>query len=583
MAAAFLAGLLITMSVAALILQNRQISYQRDRAMEMTAFSSGMFEVDPFLWTIDSERTTGSILWFNLQASEDRLSADPLLRRDQLILLAKGHLITNHSNESLRLARQAVAVNQALPDPMRIDEQKTMNDQGAMLIASGDVVEASKLLDAALRIGRTRTETDILEISRSLALKALCDWSMSNVSAAKRHLQSALRVTNEALGDDAIEVINLRALLGYLELHENLGSEEAITLLKDVVGQLESQERSARLRRGLFDTMVEAHTFRGEYHHAIASGKRSFALPPEVLGSGFASLILKLGTLNFIRGELVTAARYLNMGIDAFGEIFVQRALLMNSARAQLALGELIEARLDCDLTSLLSLRRKRGGIGGPNTKANPNLMVIALIHLWQGKPDQASTVAVQALESIDLGYFRLEWELESYASGAQVYHELGDDITATKLADRAISIADGLSQSWSPWGVRARHLRAEILLASSRAAEALTCLAELGEIIENQQSIDPSPRINEQLANSHRIQGNLHQVEGEPELAKREWREALGLLALNPDGAIGADHHLIAGEVHLRLGETALAAEHARVLFDKGWRHPEWVAALGG
>jgi hypothetical protein len=51
----------------------------------------------------------------------------------------------------------------------------------------------------------------------------------------------------------------------------------------------------------------------------------------------------------------------------------------------------------------------------------------------------------------------------------------------------------------------------------------------------------------------------------------RAEWREALRLLALNPEGTIGADHHLIAGKTRIRLGEVDYARPHARFLFERG------------
>ena len=118
----------------------------------------------------------------------------------------------------------------------------------------------------------------------------------------------------------------------------------------------------------------------------------------------------------------------------------------------------------------------------------------------------------------------------------------------------------------------------AEIHLRDGERAESAATLDMAMEVVERQRAVDPSPRINEQLAAIHRVRGDQLRARGDVDLARREWRTALTLLAENPGGSVGADHHLIAGEARRRLGRADEAREHAEYLADRGWLWPEWV-----
>jgi len=99
---------------------------------------------------------------------------------------------------------------------------------------------------------------------------------------------------------------------------------------------------------------------------------------------------------------------------------------------------------------------------------------------------------------------------------------------------------------------------------------------------VNQQRAIDPSPRINEQVAEFLRIKGEFARRQDDLEVATSEWLEALRLLALNPEGSIGADHHLIAGKIKIRLDDETGVRRHAQFLYEQGWRWPEWVATMG-
>jgi len=578
-----LVGVLAAGSAISLVHQNRRITYQRDRAEAMAEFSSGLLPMDQILWTLDNERPIELLLWKNLQDGKLRLSDDPLLRSDQLTLLARGFFALGRAPEGEKYAIRALELRRESPRSNATEDRPLLNDLAAIYVATGRYEAAESILDALLDPGYSRAKTEDLEIARSHTLLALCSWSQLRLVESKEHIEAALEITRAIFGDESLQIAELTMVLGVLEATRDPESEEAVAYFEGAIEGFEADSEKSLLEWSTIQALAETHRSRGEFSRAINAYNRGLTIASRAWAGKLPDLILGLGSLLHTRGEFVLASRYLSAGINTSTDSSWQIQQLLASARLQLDLGELTNAQLDCDLQSLLMRRLRRSeGAGKYDPYEQMNLQLLALIDLRRGDFERAKTRTVQVLQIIEAKEFRRQWAGESTVVGAGVLFALGYIKQAEVLLSQTITSKGFSPDRWSLEHVRVLQSLSEIGLRSGKTNHARGLVEQSREMIDRQRAIDPSPRINEQLAENYRIQGDFFHQDGDLESAHAEWREALRILTLNPEGTIGADHHLIAGKTWLRLNDEAQVRQHARFLYDQGWRWPEWVATMG-
>ena len=571
-------------STISLVQQNRRISYQRDRAEAMATFSSGLLTVDQVLWTLDNERPVQLLLWKNLQDAKHRLSDDPLLRSDQLMLLARGFVALGQLLESEKYAARALDLRRDASGPKASDDRPLINDLAAIYTATGRYDAAASILTQTLDRGDPRTDAENLEIARSHTLLALCKWSQLRLAESKEHIEAALEITRTIFGDDSFQIAELSMVLGVLEVTRDPGSERAVAFFEAAIESFEADSEKSLMEWPTIRALAETHRSRGEFSRAIKAYDKGFAIASGARGWNYPDLILSLGSLHLTRGEFASASRYLGTGINISTDSGWQILLLSASARLRLDLGDLANAELDCDLLSLLIRRLQRlEGAGEYLEFRQENLQLLALIDLRGGKFKRAKKRITEFLQIIESEAYKRQWAKQSTVVGAEVLFALGDIKQAEVLLRQTIALREIGPDRWNLELVRAFQMLAEISLRSGATADARSLVELSREMIDRQRAIDPSPRINEQLAEVHLLEGDLFHQGGDLVSAHAEWREALRYLSLNPEGTIGADHHLIAGKTWLRLGDETQVREQARFLYDQGWRWPEWVLLGNG
>jgi len=578
-------GAMAVGSVVALLQQNRRVSYQRDRAEAMAEFSSGLLTVDQILWTLDHERPIEALLWKNLQDGKQRLSDDPLLRSDQLTLLARGFIALGQAPESEKYAARALELRRESPRSNGTVDRSLLNDLAAIYVATGRYEAAESILDELLDPGYSRAKTEDLEIARSHTLLALCSWSQVRLVESKEHIEAALEITRAIFGDESYQIAELTMVMGVLEATRDPKSAEAVAMFEGAIKGFESDPGRSLLEWPTIQALAGMHESRGELDLAIEAYEQGLAVASKVRSWSFGDIVLGLGSLLYTRGELRSAIRYFDVGINGSLDQHWQIRLLLASARLKLDLGELDDAQDDCDLLSLLIGRCERRYGAGYGRYDHMILQRLASIDLRRGRLEEAQAQTarfLRVIEEAEKEDSSLRWARESMVAGAEVLFALGDSKRAAALLGRTVAWEEPDADRWSPVHVRALQSLSETSLRSGTTNHARALVEQSREMIDRQRAIDPSPRINEQLAEVHRIRGDLFHRDGDLESAHAEWREALRLLTLNPEGTIGADHHLIAGKTRIRLGEAAEARPHARYLYERGWRWPEWVATMG-
>ncbi len=574
-----LMGAMALGSTISLVQQNRRVTYQRDRAEAMAEFSSGLLTVDQVLWTLDNERPVQLLLWKNLQDAKQRLSDDPILRSDQLILLARGYFALGQALEGEKYAFRALELRRDASGSKSSDDRPLVNDLAAIYTATGRYDAAASILSQTLDMGDPGTNAEYLEIARSRTLLALCDWSRLRLVESREHIEAAMAIMRTIFGDDSSQIAELKMVLGVLEVTRDPESKQAVALFEGAIESFEADSEKSLLEWPAVRALAETNRSRGEFGRAIKAYDKGLTIASGARGWNYPDLILGLGSLLHTRGEFASASRYLSAGINGSTDSTWQILLLSASARLQLDLGELSKAELDCDLLSLVIRRLQRlAGAAEYDRFVQENLQLLASIDLRRGQFDRAKTRTIEFLQIIDAEDFRSQYSGESKEVGAEVLYALGDIKRAQVLLGQTILARGPVPDQWSLEHVRTFHLLAEISLHSGATSDARSFVEQSREMIERQRTIDPSPRINEQLAEVHRLQGDLFRRNGDLASAHAEWREALRLLSLNPEGTIGADHHVTAGKTWLRLGDETRARHHARILYNMGWRWPEWV-----
>jgi serine/threonine-protein kinase len=578
-------------SAVTLYQQNRRITYQRDRAESLASFSSGLLSIDHMAWALNPQREVTTQLWKNISEAENSLSEDPPTRADQLMLLSRGHFSLGSINtsadfaaESLRIKRNTLGVEHPSLRPL-------MNDLGFLRCLQGRLDEAGGLLEQAIGLPRTEGPEEHREIARTHILIAIFHLYRSQLSEAQVSMSEALEILDQELDEPNIDSADQLVALATLTTSEDPGSKEAEGLLRRALVIYDNLDEGSPLKERAVQTLAEIHAARGEYARAVDVYGTIPELDPRYRSRPFADHALRYWSLLFLRGELQVAAVPM---IDPFKHHLslaeLPRAgLLLNIEtqwiRYQLEIGNLDTAEVGCE--QFLSRAR---GMGTPNTDHAPDDFRVpyklaahhglAQIQLRRGDFEQARLSAMEYLRISEV--YGRSLPTDNKVSIAEVFLSTGDLGRAETLLRGHIDDCEDEGIGWDPECVRAIATLADLLRLQGQPNEAESHVEAAREIVNRQASIDPSPLINKQLAQIHRVQGDLYRDRGEVESAENEWREGLRILSLNPDETFSADHHLIAGETLIRLGDKGQAGIHAQALNDLGWRWPEWVATLG-
>ena len=573
-----LVGAMALGAAVSLLEQNRRVSYQRDRAEAMAEFSSGLLEMNHLVWTIDNATPIKSLLWQNLNDAKRRLSTDPNLRGDQLMLLARGFSILGWASESEELATTSYDLRRSVLTSEQPVERRLMNDLAASLSRSGRSDDAASVLEEALEYSHLESENDALEIARSHTLLGLLHWGRYNQQETRKHFETAISITAQSEPKDEILIAELKAALAVLEVSHDLESPVALPLLQEALMGFRSSERTSLLAWPTIRTLAKIQRSSGALRQAIdtLSAARSDARISWYVS--LEDLVLSLGVLHHLRGEYRMAAEFLQSDLSYSPDMSWQLQMLIASAHLQAGMGNLANTETECQLL-LDRLQRNKRAIGvSPGIFRARAIQQLAWIDLKKGRRSSALNRTAESIRILQDEELTPAEVIDSSVQGAQIIYSLGDVERSETFLREMIAGWNDLGDPWNPDYVRSLTLLAEIVARFRTVAEARVILDQSREIVNRQETIDPSPRINEQLAEIHRIQGELLRRTGDLESARGQWREALRLLALNPEGTIGADHHLIAGKTWLRLGDETEASRHAQILYDLGWRWPEWI-----
>lgn len=585
-AVAAVVGILTAAAVAELVLQNRQIRRERDRAQGLAELSAGLLEIDELAWVVNPDLDPRQVLRKNLDDRERSLAIDPVVRRDQLLLLSRGHLLLGDFSRTEPLLSEAMAT---LGEAGTVDEalrRRILVDTGVVLIRAGRLDDARSALLRALEIPATDTPEDRLEISRAHSVLGVAAWAEQDPAGATRHLDDAHRMTAQVLGPDHVKVAELEAVIALLTAAEAPGTDEALRRLEGSLEALGADWTSSLYTPPLVRAIVEELVRRRELGGAVNALIASRWMWGQLLGEDeLSSMLARLACLSLVRGNSDRAGQY-------------RGAPWVLLAREESKVAEQIFVSIAIDL-ELGDLAGAEAGLGSldhwlrhsifPERSLAPKLATSLLqvgraaVLLRRGEPGRALTILERSEDPRPAGGIDPLLEAWLTASRAEALLANCQPRRAEAVLDEARAAWAEAGSRWSVGLVRASFVWIGLLIIEGRTIEAAAALEDLREVVERQHTVDPCRRTTEQLAALALLEGDLHGRRGEGQAAEARWREAVWLLEPGPAGTPGADHRLTLGEAYLRLGREEEARLAVQPLVELGWRWPGWVARIAG
>jgi tetratricopeptide (TPR) repeat protein len=307
--------------------------------------------------------------------------------------------------EAIKSAEQAVALRRQALGPSHKDVATSLDDLGAVLMASGDMARAEPLMRESLAMRRRLLPPNDPLLAVGLNNLAYLTWRKGSLDEAEAMYREALAIDRQALGNDhpeiATRLINLVVLLGE-KGRRDLGAplaEEAVAIRRKVqggrhpamanaldayAGVLEDLGRDAEAEAMLRESLDIARAGFGEVHIETAREQHHLAV------------------LLWKQGKYSEAEPYFQAAVASMEKTHgpahrITRGAIANHAHNLNGLGQHRAA----EAASRDALARYRQA---PADKLIPGaLLALGQALTAQGRHAEAVTVLREALEKLDL------------------------------------------------------------------------------------------------------------------------------------------------------------------------------------
>jgi tetratricopeptide (TPR) repeat protein len=249
---------------------------------------------------------------------ESRSAASALVRGDTQARLVNVLYGAGRHEAAVAAAREALRLRREALGASHPDVASSLDDLGAMLMASGDAAGAEPLMRESLAIRRQLLPADDPELAVGLNNLAYVIWRKGNLQEAESMYREALGIDRRRLGNDHPEVptklINLAVVLrdqGHPDAAEPL-AREAVAIRRKILGDQHPELANA------LDTLSGVLEDRGQIDEAEVILREALSIAQRTYGElnlNTARLRHNLGWVLWKKGEYAAAEPHLRMAV----------------------------------------------------------------------------------------------------------------------------------------------------------------------------------------------------------------------------------------------------------------------------
>jgi tetratricopeptide (TPR) repeat protein len=551
----------------------------------MAQFMSELFLASAPMKTPGTELTVEQVLDNGAQRVRTELVDQPELQASLLRVLGQTYFELGLYDRAEAVLLESLDVCELSSTRPEAVLAPALNQLADLYLDSKEPETIEPLVDRALALSRRVFPDDPYSLPDGLRIKGDLMFARGQDARALEYYREAAELARQTHGDnDPYYAYRLMYLAAGLR---RTGSTEAEALtLRALEIQRATLEPTDPLIGFTVTTLGDYYENRQQLGRALEFTEQGLAQLQPVLGPDHpevGGIHERLATIRLERGELDAAEEHASLALSIAQRHDSPTSKAVGYAKADqadllFARGELAAARGLWEEV----LAGRVAKLGRENWRTAVAQQKIALLDHYGGDHEaglRRMTEALATLEAAQPGdHPRLGAGL---ARAAAIHLGTASAAAAEEPLRRAIEIwrTNGLGRSAVCARTQVDYARA--LLASNRIDEAQQALEEAREILDELNDTDPCPRYTELTADQRLVEGLLDAATGDDEAARARWSEALQLLENVPEEAVTGTHHLISALTLDALGREAEARDHARFLYERGWRWPEELVRL--
>jgi CHAT domain-containing protein/tetratricopeptide (TPR) repeat protein len=271
-------------------------------------------------------------------------SLDGAAARD-LVVEARWRVERGGDEDTLRLAREALSLKEALLAPSDAGVVASVNNLGVVRELLGDYAEARALYERALAMQTSALGPDDPALARTLTNLGILTRTTGDLEAAERHFGRALEIRETSLppGDARVGFAHLNVASVQWEAGDHAGSRRsagrAVAILEDALGPADLRTADA------VEALGASLNAAGDLEDARALFERALAIRTAALGPEDVLLawsLVNVGDVLAGLGDPVAAQAHLERALALY-----ERALGPDSPHVAGALHDLAVARAD--------------------------------------------------------------------------------------------------------------------------------------------------------------------------------------------------------------------------------------------
>jgi serine/threonine-protein kinase len=556
--AIILASLFLTFTIT-VVAQARKIERERHHAASIAAFTAGLLKISGPLRTQGSLVRSSEILEHGIARKELDLAAEPEIRTEQLLILARANRAIFQYEKAEALIIESLQIRENQYGARHPKLLPALNELGALYSVVGRSEEAAILLKRGLQIGQGAKAADQLEIATCNALLGEVFWGQWRPEDALRHLRTALKITERVRGEDHPEVAAVLVTLADLLRAMQTGSPQAEALYKRA---LSIQQQTSNHDPDLWTTLSSLGSLfkdRRDLTQAVEMYERALEHLTQSATWEIderADLAFKIGALHHALGNLTAAESHLSRAIRLRGGVEnltdqMKFEVINTLADVLYDLGKLGEAYA---LWEQIIARHEQLG---ERQKVAAVMQRMSLVEQQADGSQAAEKLMFEGLSILENEHTSENPALATGFRRAGTFCRIdGDYDRAETLFRQSVSLQKSSQLKKDSEYPATLILLGETVMLRGRVGEAADLLEEARRLLDQYSEADPSPRMNWLKAEVTLYLGDVYSRAGKIENAVRSWEQSIGFLNVNPKGSIGSAHNRIAAAAMARLGD---------------------------
>ncbi len=290
------AGLAIVFAVTT-VRQNQQITQERDKARQVTAFLADLFKMSDPRQAQGETVTAREMLDAGAERVEEELSDQPDVQAEMMGVMSQVYRSLGLFDPAEDLAREALRLRQDFFGQQHLDVALSMNDLGLVLRDKGNYAAAESLHQQALATQRSLLGNEHPEIARSLSNLGAVLGMRGKPREAELFFREALAMQRKLLGNNHEDVP--KSLTNLATALRNQANYEAAELLYREALEIRRKLLSAKHPdvAWTLTNLASLLTQQGNYDEAEPLFRDALAIQREVLDEEHPALALTLQSL----------------------------------------------------------------------------------------------------------------------------------------------------------------------------------------------------------------------------------------------------------------------------------------------